>query len=154
MDPQTELQQRQRVVQEAKTWLWTPQRHLGRVKGPRGGCDCATLIAEVYGSCNVFNAEVRNYNYQWFLHRNDEWYLEEIEKYCDQVSGPPDRWPKPGDLVIYLVGRVYGHGAIILDWPQVIHLNPVSGMVTMDNGNSSPFVISRKRRFYIVKGWS
>ena len=39
------MNQRQRVVAEAETWLRTPYHHMGRIKG--GGIDCPTLLAEV-----------------------------------------------------------------------------------------------------------
>lgn len=152
IDEALEKELRRKVVNEAKTWLWTPSQHLGTVKGPRGGCDCATFVSECFKSIQ-YDSTVQNYNPQWFLHKSAELYLDEVVKLWDEVLGPPDRMPKLADLILYKIGRTYSHGAIVLEWPHVIHLNPVSGYVSIDDGDRAPFFSSRSRRHFTGRGW-
>jgi hypothetical protein len=34
-----------------------------------------------------------------------------------EFDGPPE----PGDITLFLISRVHAHGAIVVDWPWVIH---------------------------------
>ena len=72
------MNQRQRVVAEAETWLRTPYHHMGRIKG--GGTDCLMLLAEVYEAAGVIpHIDVPFYPPDWNLHRDAERYLQ---AYC------------------------------------------------------------------------
>jgi cell wall-associated NlpC family hydrolase len=150
----TEDEGRAAVVKEAKEWLWTPMHHRGMVKGPQGGVDCATFPSGVFAACGLFEAYVREYNAQWWAHKENDWYVEELSKYMDEVPGPPERALKPGDMVLYQFGRVMAHGVIVVDWPLVIHMNPNAGFVNMDRGDNAPLLVHRRRRYFRLKGWS
>lgn len=66
--------QRAAVIGEAETWLGTPYHHMGRVKGV--GCDCLTLIAEVYERAEIVgHVEIPYYPPDWHLHRGVERYM-------------------------------------------------------------------------------
>ena len=67
------MNERERVVAEAETWLRTPYHHMGRIKG--GGTDCLMLLAEVYEASGVIpHVDVPFYPPDWNLHRDAERY--------------------------------------------------------------------------------
>jgi len=119
---------RKRVVEEARSWRFTPYHIMGRIKG--AGVDCMTFLIEVYRAAGIAGLEeFENYTpfYRpgFFLHRGDEIYLygdknENIPGMLDftyEIQPPP----KPADIVLYRFGRVFAHSAIVIDWPLVIH---------------------------------
>src|SRR5579864_2966125 len=104
------------VAAEVARWLRTPYHHMGRVKG--GGTDCLMLLAEVYEAAGVVpRVEVPFYPPDWNLHRDAERYLEAVMHYAGEIPGPPDA----GDVALFKFGRCYAHGAIVTQWPQLIH---------------------------------
>ena len=112
------------IVAEARSWQGTAYHWHGRVKG--AGVDCAMLLAEVYHATGgIPNPEVRHYSQQWHLHRDEEQYLAAIEKFARRIAGPP----LPGDSAFFKLGRTYSHGAIVLQWPEVIHARINAGVI-------------------------
>lgn len=120
---------RELIASEAMSWLGTPYHHRARVKSH--GADCATFIDEVMRAAGVWlEIEVPFYPLQWFLHEERERWLEAlaergaVEIACDQKQR--------GDLLVVRMGRTFSHGAIILEWPQVIHCPLREGVVLAD----------------------
>jgi len=116
-----EAQERALVVAEAKSWIGTPYHHLGRIKGPQGGVDCAQLLALVYHNALPHRIPLMmpgHYPPDWMMHKDIERYLGIVERW----SHPTDD-PKPGDIALIKLGRLFCHGAIIIDpgWPRVVH---------------------------------
>jgi len=109
------------IVAEAMSWLGTPYVSNGLVKG--SGTDCAMLLIGVYGNCGLIPKEYdpRPYPAQWHLHRNVEQYMNHVLRFAQEVPGPPERAPLPGDMVMFKLGRVFSHGGIIIGWPNIIH---------------------------------
>jgi cell wall-associated NlpC family hydrolase len=120
--------QRDHIVRAAKEWLGTPYHHHARVK--RAGADCAMFPLAVYQECGLLPNDYRppQYSVQWHLHRSDELYLKEIEKFCAEIAGPP----QPGDFVVFKFGRTFSHGAIVTAWPQIIHSYIPHGVLLSD----------------------
>lgn len=110
---------RSRIVSEARSWIGTPYISNAMIKGPGGGTDCAMLLFAVYGSLGLIPgvADPRPYSPQWHIHRTEEKYMEAVLKYAKQIDGPP----LPGDLVMFRIGQVHAHGAIVVGWPNVVH---------------------------------
>ncbi|KHN68719.1 hypothetical protein AV645_07020 [Acinetobacter calcoaceticus] len=122
----------QEAVQEALTWLGTPYHHQGRVKGV--GVDCGTLICEVYEKVGLMDhLDPRPYPPDWHLHQMEQRYLELILGVCDPVEGSP----QPGDIVLYNFGKCISHGAIVIEWPQVIHSYLHQGVIIQDGTKGS-----------------
>lgn len=141
-----EKQQRQSVIDEARSWLKTPYHHEGRVR--QGGVDCAMLLAAVY--CNVGLIpyfDPRPYPIDWHLHRSAERYLGWVEQFAHRIDGPP----LPGDVVLYKYGRCFSHGAIVLGWPLIIHSAMGEGCVVADVTNL-PKLQDRESIFYSFWG--
>jgi NlpC/P60 family putative phage cell wall peptidase len=106
---------RQRIIDEAMTWLGTPYHHQARVKGC--GVDCAQLLIQVFhnvGLVPIINPG--NYPQDWHMHRSEEQFLNWVKKYARQVSNP-----LPGDVALFRFGRCVSHGAIMLDKESLIH---------------------------------
>lgn len=111
-----DLPARERVVAVARSWLGTPYHPEGRVKG--AGCDCLTLLAEVYAEAGVMpRISIPYYPADWHLHRSAERYLQGLQHYAHELEGAP----QPGDIALWKFGRCYSHGAIVVQWPRIIH---------------------------------
>lgn len=106
------------ICQYAKTWLNTPYISNAMVKGRRGGVDCAMLLLDVYCEAGIVPKEFdpRPYPPQWHMHKDEEKYLNVVLQYAHEVDEP-----KPGDVVLFKVGRLWAHGGIVLNWPEIIH---------------------------------
>jgi cell wall-associated NlpC family hydrolase len=136
--------QRQAVVAEARSWLRTPYHHMGRVKG--AGVDCATLLAEVYTRAGIVPAvEIPYYPPDWHLHQNAERYLNFILAHATEVfpgvaqgeaesrpSPSCEAKPKPADVALWRFGKCFSHGAIVVEWPLVIHAYSGKGCILED----------------------
>ena len=106
---------RMAVLRSAREFLGTPYVHAGRVKGI--GVDCLTLLAEVYFTAGLIErVPIPNYQRDWHLHRAEQLYMNGLLKYMRETTTP-----KPADIVLWQFGRCFSHGAIILQWPSVIH---------------------------------
>jgi NlpC/P60 family putative phage cell wall peptidase len=113
------------VVAEARAWIGTPFHHAGRVKGPAGGVDCLMLLAEVYETAGVVgHLAPPFYVPDWHLHRNAERYVEGLLAY----ARPTDQ-PLPGDIAVFRFGRTFSHGAIVTEWPRLVHAYWQQGVV-------------------------
>ena len=103
------------VVAEAHTWVGTPYHHMGRVKG--AGVDCGQLLAAVYTDVGLVEPfDIEQYPHDWMMHRDGERYLGCVLRFAHRVDEP-----RPGDIVVWRVGRCVSHGAIVVEWPRVIH---------------------------------
>jgi cell wall-associated NlpC family hydrolase len=129
------------VVALAKEWLGTPYHHMGRIKG--AGVDCAMFPLEVYRAAGLLpGLDIPFYPHDWHLHRSDEIYLKIVESLATEVQ-----WPLAGDFVLYRFGRTWSHGAIVLDWPLIIHAVAGRGVILSD-GEREGILVGRKHRFF------
>jgi cell wall-associated NlpC family hydrolase len=120
--------QRDNIVRAAKDWLGTPYHHHARIK--HAGTDCAMFPLAVYQECGVLPREYRppQYSVQWHLHRSEELYLNEIEKFVVEIQTSP----QPADFIVFRFGRAFSHGAIVVEWPIVIHSYIPHGVLLSD----------------------
>lgn len=124
----TEQEQRDAVIKEALSWERTPHHNGARIKGE--GVDCGQFPIAVYSACGLMPAiTVPRYSAQFHLHRDTEWYLNIARQYGVEIETP-----KRGDFAIYKIGRIYSHGAIVIEWPRIIHAWVHVG-VTQDMGD-------------------
>jgi len=141
-----EMKEREAVVREALSWAGTPYHHEGRVKG--SGVDCGQLLALVYDAAGLIpETSPDAYPCDWHLHRNEEIYLGIVEMFAHKIEGTP----RPGDIVLYRWGRCISHGAIVIDWPQVIHSYVGQGVI-LDDGEANQALASRQVGFWSVWG--
>lgn len=143
-----ESAERAAVVAAARSWLGTPFHNCAQVKGPRGGIDCAHLLARAYSESGVCDdIQPGKYPPAWFLHRDEEWFADFVLRYaveCDEAD------VGPGDTVLYKIGRCYAHGGIVVDWPTlIIHAHMGSRFVVMSRAFDGD-LLGRKVRFFTM----
>ena len=120
---------RARVVREALTWLRTPYHHAARVRG--AGVDCGQFPLAVFEAAGVLpHIEPEPYVYDWNLHQEDRRYIDTVERHASPL--PEGAAPLPGDIALFRVGRSISHGAIVVEWPVVVHAYQGVG-VTLDD---------------------
>lgn len=120
---------RLKVLAEAESWLGTPFEHLQRCKG--AGTDCGQFLLGVYHNAGCIPyVKTEYYPRDFHLHNNREWYMELILQFASEIPGPPE----PGDLALFKLGDglVFSHGAIVENWPKVIHSFIHRGVVRAD----------------------
>ena len=111
----SEAEERSRVVRIAREYIGTAYHPHGRKKGV--GVDCLTLLACVYEDAGLItSAKIPHYAPDFFKHKGTELYLNGLLRYTHEVTEP-----KPGDIALWKYGRCFSHGAIVIDWPHIIH---------------------------------
>jgi cell wall-associated NlpC family hydrolase len=143
---------RARIVAIAREWIGTPHHHMARVKG--AGVDCAMFPLEVYREAGVIGEiEIPFYPPDWMLHRSEEIFLGIVERYARELNAPAAPLPtargsvQAGDFVIYRFGRCFSHGAIVTEWPTVIHAVNGPGVILSD-GEREGVLVGRAKRFF------
>jgi cell wall-associated NlpC family hydrolase len=152
----TESMDRAIVVNEALSWVGTRYHHMGTVKRrmnafgvttDRGGVDCATLLTCVYANAGIIDPVVLDhYPPDWHMHQGAERYLRQLLKHSTEIS---EALALPGDVVLFRWGKVYSHGAILIEpgWPNIVHAYSEAGMVVADHGDKG-YHGSVERRFF------
>jgi cell wall-associated NlpC family hydrolase len=133
---------RQSIIDEAMTWLRTPWHHAAAVKG--AGVDCARLLIEVYANCGLIERFIPDaYPRDFAMHSSHERFLMNIERYAVQIAKP-----QTGDVAVWKYGKCFSHGAIVIDWPDIIHAKIGNGVI-LDLGDQGD-LLGRDVRFYSV----
>lgn len=87
----------ERIVEQARTYLGTPWRHLGR---GGGGVDCVGLI-----TCVAYDLDIVDYNTTYTRNTKQAEMVAQFRKFCDPVRLEDIR---PGDIPLFAIaGR--GH---------------------------------------------
>ena len=150
-------EKRAEIVRAAKDWLGTPYHHMARVK--KAGADCAMFPLAVYQECGVLpeNFHLPQYSMQWHLHRSEEMYLKTIEPLTQEIpadiSGAVGWRPSPADFVVFKFGRAFSHGAIVVEWPIIIHSYIPHGVLLGDALRDGE-MIGREVKFFEVRAQS
>jgi len=106
--------------------------------------DCAMLLIEVYHRVGLLpDIDPRPYPPDWHLHRDEERYLGWIKQYCREVQTP-----QPGDVALFQFGRCISHGAIVVQWPEIIHSYLTDGCILADAEQGH--MRGRVRSFYSI----
>lgn len=127
---------RQRLVDEARTWINTPYRHQGRIKGK--ACDCGGLIIGTivnvleYDSDYIYGKRYGRSPDNWNL----ENYLNDHELFINKQMKDLDI----GDLVLCSLNFVPMHVGMISDYDNnhfgIIHCYTTIGKVVEHRFNS------------------
>lgn len=153
---------REKVRDAAISWEGTPYHHGAAIKGV--GADCGMMIIRVFSEAGcIEDYDPPPYAPEWCLHRDEERYLEEIQKHLYEVDVEDNNpsieervsrgWePGVGDVLVWRVGRTFSHGAIVTGWPYVIHAYFPSDMVEHVSLENTP-MSDRPMRVFSFKGY-
>lgn len=136
---------RARVVALAREWIGTPYRHDARIKGVAADC---TFFAVVYAEAGLIPpVEIAPYSPQAHLHRESRIYIDTVRRYAVEVATP-----RPGDVVMYFIGRDFSHGGVVVDWPTIIHGDIEAGAIVLAPGDQGRLAHARDRKFFSFTG--
>lgn len=142
----TEADFRAAIVAEARSWIGTPYRRNGRIKGV--GSNCAQFLFGVALGAKVLPAdspEPRWFTEQFAVHEKDERLADYIKAYGGREI--TESKVGPGDIVLYQTGLSHGHAAIVIDWPEVVHTMPLLGCQL---GRAGDGILGAKSRRYFT----
>ncbi len=145
----TEAQQRRAVIAEALTWKGTPFVWEACVKGV--GVDCGRFIGACYRDAGIIDLDLKSIpriSPQWFLHKSDESFINQIRVFGTEYELKPGQKPKMADVVVVELGRDWGHSALVIDWPHVIGAANEHVVTEWKNIHLSPQYMNRKMRFF------
>jgi hypothetical protein len=103
------------------TWIGTPFRHRGCVRGLKGGVDCIHFTAEVFKELGIIDSyELPKYGKDWHMHRAGEQLLAGIFDFADAhptyaLRDVGINNPMNGDVYMYKWGRASAHTSIYYD---------------------------------------
>lgn len=141
----TEAQGRAALVAEARSWLGTRYHEGAAVK--RHGVDCGQLLVQVFANAGLIERfEMPRYNRDFMIHGDDEFIIRLIERAGGVESSRT--LPLPGDVVVWRVGRLFGHGAIVTAWPRVIHASSRHEHVLEDDALGNQWLARRPRKLF------
>lgn len=129
--------QREHLLVVAESWLGTPFHHAARLKGV--GVDCANFLAAVYEDAGLIDSvilELPEYPPDWMSHKSEERFLAEVFR----IGGQEIESPEPGDVAMFKFGHCYSHGAIVTEWPLVIHAIAPLGEVMRGDATRYPLL--------------
>jgi cell wall-associated NlpC family hydrolase len=139
------------IVAEAKTWLGTPYKSVGRIKGV--GISCAMLVYQVVRAVRIIPegaAEPKWYSGQVHLNSTEDRMIDCLVAYGGREIA--EAAIQPGDIVFYKTGLSFGHIAIIVDWPEtVIHAIPKNGC-SYAHGTHEGMLSGKLRRYFTLIG--
>lgn len=127
-DSETEDSLRARIVYEARSWTGTPYHPGGQIKGC--GVDCATLIYCTMVNAGIFEREeIGVFSPDWFCHVSEDVYMRRVVRHAFKVVEGTCRYTfttRAGCICMLKTAgsRVYNHGFIVTDWPNVVHAVP------------------------------
>jgi hypothetical protein len=114
---------------------------MGRIRG--AGVDCIMLLAEVYYEAGIIPyVDIPYFAPDFNLHQSAELYLEGLLQYAKEIPGPP----QPGDVALFRFGRCFAHGAIVTEWPKLIHAFVRNGV--MEGNADQPTLAGRATKFF------
>lgn len=144
---QTEDQFRSAIAEEAKSWVNTPYHANGALKGV--GCNCAQFLFGVAKNAQVLSPSApfpRWFTPQLATNSKEERLVAYVTGYGAREISEAE--VKTGDIVLYKSGQAHGHAAIVLDWPNIVHVMPIHGCQTgtVDEGLLGKF----SRRYFTL----
>jgi len=135
---------RAKIIAVARSWIGTPFHNLASKKGV--GVDCAHFLREVYVEAGVIEPfEIKPYTPQFMLHSDDPKFESYVVRFGEEIA---ETAVKPGDVVLYKIGRSFCHGAIIVEWPRaIIHAFKSYGRV-VESGARESDLLRLKVKFF------
>ena len=144
---------RQRIVDEAISWVKakTPYRGWSKKKGV--GADCGQIIHAVYSAVGLLSKDIqlpKDYRLGVAQHRASTEYVDLVAIYMREI---PEAEAQAGDVVVYKFQDqlAYAHGAIIVRWPDKVVDAQLHGGVKIRHGINQPSFAKAFKRFFTLK---
>ena len=145
----SDLDLRTSLVLEARSWIGTPWHHRGNVKG--AGVDCAHFVKAPFVACGVIaDFDLGYYPRDWHLHQDNPRFLARLAEYADPL--PAGAIGQPADLAMFKFGRHAAHGAIVIEWPLIVHAYLDERMVVISDAARHADLATRFAGFWRVRG--
>jgi cell wall-associated NlpC family hydrolase len=129
------------VINDGLSWIGTPFKNCGDVKGPAGCVDCAMLLVRTHVDTGILPPfDPRPYSASWFLHQTEEKFLGWIK---DRLGGVEIDRPRVGDCLVYRFGKCFSHGAILINSEEVVHAFYKSGIVHVSRLDEQDLSVDR-----------
>jgi cell wall-associated NlpC family hydrolase len=139
----TEAEARAALVREAESWLGTPYRSGADVKG--AGVDCGMILVRSFVDTGVLPPfDPRPYPEQWHVNQSEERYMGWVLKMGHEIT---EEQIKPGDVVLFKYGQCFAHGAMVQEWPRIIHVRRPLPVIIEDMSRSVTLKRLPKRYF-------
>lgn len=139
---------RDEIVRQAELWLGTRWHHNACRLG--AGVDCGRLLIAVYAGAGLIEEfDVGQYAPDFMLHRAEERFLGFVMSRTDEVERP-----QKGDVAMFKFGKCFAHGAIVTEWPKIIHSYRHEGKVTRGDASQGRLAFNgekpREVRFFSI----
>lgn len=130
------------VIADGLTWIGTPFKNCGDVKGPTGCVDCAMLLVRTHVDTGVLPPfDPRPYSPHWFLHQSEEKFLGWIRDY---LGAEEIEVPRVGDVLVYRYGQCFSHGAILINSDEIVHAFYKSSLVRVSRLDEQDLLFTEK----------
>lgn len=140
---------RHAIVMEARSWIGTPWHHRGNVKD--AGVDCAHFVKAPFVALGIIaDFNLGYYPPDWHLHQDEPRFLAKIAEYADPL--PSRVVGLPGDVAMFKYGRHAAHGAIVVEWPMIVHAYRDERMVVITDVARHADLVTRFAGFWRVRG--
>jgi cell wall-associated NlpC family hydrolase len=144
--------QRAQIVKIAESWLRTPYRGHSAVKGPKGGTDCAQLLAACYQEAGLIPKDIvlpKDYPLHIGANRASTQYVDEVLKFFVEIK---ESELKPGDLIIWKLvhSLAFCHGAINVSWPDCF-VHAYGDTVKMGSARHRIVFNKSEKRYFTLK---
>lgn len=143
---------RKEIIAEANEWIDTPWQHQACVKG--AGVDCAMFVAGVARNVGLVSEEEmktipKDYPKDWHFHQDFPllpYIMEQLQ--CVEKD---KKYMRPGDILVFKVGRVPSHLGILLEDNIFIHAYSGGNKTVVMNSLSAQW-IDRLEQVYKFPG--
>lgn len=145
----SQAEERAHVVAAARRWLATPYHHMADLPGV--GVDCAMILVRVFCDLGLVEPfDPRPYPKDWMLHRDEERYLGFLLARTRLVDAP-----RPGDAVLFRVGRCFSHGGIVTgaDPLTLVHAFAPARIVLEEDVTRNAELAARRRQAIFASYW-
>ncbi len=145
------MTKRESICEIARSWLNTPYVSHQCLK--HVGVDCCQFSAAVYKEAGYTSVFIpKKYTMQCYLHRDAQDYRLIVENYADEITRME---AKPGDMILFKIGRGWGHSAIILECDakgpsKCIHSYGCG--VQYSNPQTAGFLRFNDTKYYRIRG--
>ena len=128
---------RDKICEEAETWVGTPYRHQFMNKGI--GASCILFIVGVYSNLGLVKKEIPPYYHEdWAFNKTDQRMPLYFENFvAENLIEIDNKDVKPGDIITYNFGKkiALSHAAIMVKQDMVIHAEKPVGVHTTNRQN-------------------